>query len=890
MATISYRDIIGPAYYGAWNDFYRHRYSTMCFSGGRGCVDGDTLIDTPSGQTRIRDFRGGLVYSYDGNARVEAIACRPLRYTKEKLYRVTLKNGTSVLCTDEHRFLTLSGWKMEKDLSVGEKIAFFDQQSTLHPVDASSPCPALVDALPHGRRLTLHWMRALLGWIYHYWLDFRHCDGFLPKEEETYIDVLRLLSVSREHVAGRHMVGRASGPCDDRGFHALLLAMGDCLAFLEGRRREPVEGEAGQSLFNLLSQTCSQAVQSRTREALSRNVRLIAGLLLSAAERPVSSADDPAANPSLQMLFAMLRQPVNDASLSDSFLADGKHVAMQEVASIAFEKEDYYYDFFVPFYNNYVSNGIVNHNSLKSSFISIAIILGLERDAAEAFAKKKAGETNWRHYLTHAIAYRKTFSSQEMSCYSQFVWAISKLGLESEYECKKSPLKIVKRSTGQMILFRGLDDPLKSKSIRCPFSFLRYCWFEEAAEFDGIEEIRNVRQSVQRGGHDFVTFYSYNPPETSACWVNYEMKRLTHKDPSFKHYHTDYRSVPIDWLGSQFFAEADLLHSVNERAYRHEYLGEITGNGGTVFPNVRAVELTDEEISHFDHIHWGCDFGTVDPTVLIGLEYERVNHRIILFSEVYESNMLLDRMEELFKAHYFGHEWIRADCAAKQMIMELENRGLPMLGAQKGADSIMHGVKFLQNLKEICIDINRCPKAYEEFTLYEYEKLKGTNDFTSRLPDRMNHAIDSCVIGNTLVHTPDGTIPIRELVGKDGFLLGYCGDGIVRPVPFVHCRKTRENTPTISVSFENGEVGVTCTEDHRILTPDGYVPAGELKPGEEVVARDGVRRISRIDKGDDEDVYDLEVPSTHNFIVNGGLVIHNCRYAIEDIALSSGLF
>lgn len=545
-------------------------------------------------------------------------------------------------------------------------------------------------------------------------------------------------------------------------------------------------------------------------------------------------------------------------------------------------------DFYKHRYSTMCFSG--GRGSLKSSFISIAIILGLERDAVEAAAKKRAGDQNWRHYLTHAIAYRKTFSSQEMSCYSQFVWAISKLGLESEYECKKSPLKIVKRSTGQMILFRGLDDPLKSKSIRCPFSFLRYCWFEEAAEFDGIEEIRNVRQSVQRGGHDFITFYSYNPPETSACWVNYEMEQLTHKDPTFKHYHTDYRSVPVEWLGSQFFAEADLLRSVNERAYRHEYLGEITGNGGTVFPNVKAVELTDEEISHFDHIHWGCDFGTVDPTVLIGLEYEKVNHRIILFSEVYESNMLLDRMEELFKAHYFGHEWIRADCAAKQMIMELENRGLPMLGATKGADSIMHGIKFLQNLKEICIDINRCPKAYEEFSLYEYEKLKGTNDFTSRLPDKMNHSIDSCVIGSTQVHTPSGTIQIRDLVGKNGNLLGYGEDGIVRSVPFIHCRKTRENAPTITIVCENKKIEITCTDDHRILTPNGYVPAGELKIGSEVITWEGVQRIWCIGKGDTEDVYDLEVPSTHNFIVNGGLVIHNCRYAIEDIALNSGLF
>ena len=77
------------------------------------------------------------------------------------------------------------------------------------------------------------------------------------------------------------------------------------------------------------------------------------------------------------------------------------------------------------------------------------------------------------------------------------------------------------------------------------------------------------------------------------------------------------------------------------------------------------------------------------------------------------------------------------------MIMELENRGLPMLPCQKGADSIMRGVKWLQNLREICIDISRCPHTYDEFSKYEYEKSRLTGEFTGRFPDFMNHSIDS---------------------------------------------------------------------------------------------------------------------------------------------------
>ena len=388
--------------------------------------------------------------------------------------------------------------------------------------------------------------------------------------------------------------------------------------------------------------------------------------------------------------------------------------------------------------------------SLKSSAVSILLILGLERDAQDAFARKRRGDKDWRHYLTHAICYRKVFGTCETSVYSQLVWAIDKLGLSRYYKCSKSPLKITRISTGQQILFRGLDDPLKSKSIRAPFSWFKYLWFEEAAEFDGVEELRSVCQSVQRGGESFQTFYSYNPPETYGCWVNQEMDELQSEDPTFRLYHSDYRSVPKEWLGPKFLYEAELLAKRNPRAYRHEYLGEITGNGGAIFTNVKDIELTDEDIAHFDHLFWGCDFGTSDPTVLMGFEYQKYLNRIIIFSEVYESNMMLDDMETRFKAAHIGTNWIRADSAAKQMILELEGRGLNMLPAKKGPDSIMHGIKWLQNLNEICICRARCPNAWQEFKNYEYEKSPLTGKFTSRYPLAPpfgDHAIDSIRYG-----------------------------------------------------------------------------------------------------------------------------------------------
>ena len=105
--------------------------------------------------------------------------------------------------------------------------------------------------------------------------------------------------------------------------------------------------------------------------------------------------------------------------------------------------------------------------------------------------------------------------------------------------------------------------------------------------------------------------------------------------------------------------------------------------------------------------------------------------------------MLLGEIEEKFKKTHFGWGWIMADSASPQMIMELENRGLPMLPVTKFKDSIKHGISWLRDLRHIYIDQIRCPKAYEEFTLYEFEKLKGTDQFTERPLAGFDHAIDS---------------------------------------------------------------------------------------------------------------------------------------------------
>ena len=342
-------------------------------------------------------------------------------------------------------------------------------------------------------------------------------------------------------------------------------------------------------------------------------------------------------------------------------------------------------DFLDEKYTEFVLKG--GRGSAKSSFAAAAILLGLEM-----------------YPDANAICYRKVAATQLDSCYSQFEFTLqgSLAPLADHWKCSKSPLKIVNTNTGQQILFRGLDDPSKSKSLRAPKGYFRFLWFEETAEFDGMEEIRSVMQSVLRGGQSFQTFYTYNPPMTSANWCNSEFAK---PQPGRLIHHSDYRSVSPDWLGKNFFVMAENLRLQNERAYRHEYLGEVTGTGGAIFPNVVPIQLTDEEIASFSPIY-GCDFGyALDPTAIVAIEMRKAEREIIIFDEIYKTNLLTHQIAEAMKSIHVGYQYIMCDSANPLTIGDLEAQGCPVLGAAKGPDSVKHGILYLQSLNHIYIDV-----------------------------------------------------------------------------------------------------------------------------------------------------------------------------------------
>lgn len=345
------------------------------------------------------------------------------------------------------------------------------------------------------------------------------------------------------------------------------------------------------------------------------------------------------------------------------------------------------------------------------------------------------------HPGTHALVLRKVGNTLRDSVYAQYIWAIGELGMASYWEARKTPMELVYRPTGQKIMFRGADDPMKIKSIKVPFGYIAVTHFEEKDQFAGRREIRTILQSTMRGGEEFWNFESYNPPISRDNWANLDSQeerpdRLCHR--------STYLQAPPEWLGAQFLNEAEYLRETNEKAYQHEYLGIPVGTGSDVFENVEVREITDEELSHFDRILRGVDWGYFpDPWAYNEVYFSAAQRTLYIFGELTANKMDNESTATKLKERGLTREdLITADSAEPKSVADYNKYGLKCFGAVKGPGSVERSMVWLQSLNAIVIDPRRCPETKTEFIGYEYERTKD-GEIMSGYPDANNHHIDA---------------------------------------------------------------------------------------------------------------------------------------------------
>ena len=342
--------------------------------------------------------------------------------------------------------------------------------------------------------------------------------------------------------------------------------------------------------------------------------------------------------------------------------------------------------------------------------------------------------------LANVLVVRKTERTLRDSCYSDLKWAIQRLGLDSYFNCTVSPLEITYKPTGQKILFRGMDDPLKLTSISVPQGYICFCWIEEAYEinkesdFDMLDE--SIRGELPPGLFKRITI-TFNP-WSERHWL--KRRFFDKEDDSVLALTTNY--LCNEWLDESDKALFERMKVNNPRRYQVAGLGNWGIVDGLIFENWKEEQFNIDDIKTNCESIFGLDFGyTNDPTALFCGLLDKVNKKIYVFDEIYEKGLSNAAIYQRVNDKGFSKELITADCAEPKSIDELRGLGLRRItAAKKGKDSIMNGIQFIQDY-EIIIH-PKCVNFLTEISNYTWDKDKFGNAINKPVDD-FNHLMDA---------------------------------------------------------------------------------------------------------------------------------------------------
>lgn len=340
-----------------------------------------------------------------------------------------------------------------------------------------------------------------------------------------------------------------------------------------------------------------------------------------------------------------------------------------------------------------------------------------------------------RNYLV----IRNVHRTNRGSTFNEINKAIAECGARDRFTINKTDM-VITCNNGYQVLFAGLDDVEKIKSITPAKGVLTDIWIEEATETKR-EDVKQLSKRL-RGKSKLpkrITM-SFNPV-LQTHWI-YEENFKNWQDGIW-HYSDDNLSIlKTIYKHNKFLEPDDIAELENETDpyFRDVYtLGNWGVLGAVIFKNWRVEDLTDLKET-FDNHKNGLDFGYGgDPAALVHTHYDRTRNRIYILDEMFAHELTNDMLADQVKK-MIDRQYVVCDSAEPKSIQELRNLGVKALPAKKGKDSVNFGIQWLQR-QEIIIDV-KCQNIKNEFMTYKWkEDAKGN---VLDIPvDRDNHGVDA---------------------------------------------------------------------------------------------------------------------------------------------------
>jgi len=282
------------------------------------------------------------------------------------------------------------------------------------------------------------------------------------------------------------------------------------------------------------------------------------------------------------------------------------------------------------------------------------------------------------------------------------------------YEFNKSDLTLTfagPRGTNE-ILFMGLDDPEKIKSIKGITSI----WLEETTEFTKEDFLQIDLRLRDPGPLYHQIMLTFNPLEAQARWLKDMFFGPIPNPRAFVHRST-VEDNPIAEVRAEYVATLEALKAQDETMYKVYGLGEWAALAGQIFNwNIEALPKLS-----FDEVWYGGDFGySVDPAAVVKIH--RKADEFWLEEILYQKGLTNQALAAEMKSRGVNGQMTYFDSAEPKSIEELRYAGIVVQPCDKGPDSVRAGIDFLKS-KKIHI-VEGSSNLYKEMSSYCWRKDK----------------------------------------------------------------------------------------------------------------------------------------------------------------------
>ena len=331
---------------------------------------------------------------------------------------------------------------------------------------------------------------------------------------------------------------------------------------------------------------------------------------------------------------------------------------------------------------------------------------------------------------------RKETNKLRDSVWKELLEVIEQFKLTRYFDFNKTEFRATCKLNGTEFKCLGLDEPEKIKG----FTAISDVFMDEITAFsaEDIELIDGTLRS-QLYKLPLQMFFAFNPISKANFVFKYFGFDTGITPPhTFIHHSTYLDNIYLD---ASFTDRMNALKERNYNRWKVEALGEFVSLDKLVYTNWRIEEFNHTDIK--GSLVCGLDYGYVnDISAFTASIIQEQEKKMYIFKEWGDTNKTNDELVNIIAALGFGKATIIADSSEPKSIEEMRRKGISRIrGAEKGKDSILHGIQYLQQY-EIIVHPS-CIGIITEFENYSWEKDKKTGEYINKPLDTFNHYMDS---------------------------------------------------------------------------------------------------------------------------------------------------